>query len=60
MAANIVLPVPTWARIAIVLVALAAFVGSVVGVWFGNVYALAVVIPSSILACKAVRFAFNR
>lgn len=60
MAANIVLPVPTWARVAVVLAAVTLFGGSVVAVWLGNVAALWVVVPSSVLACKAVRFAFNR
>jgi hypothetical protein len=59
MAANI-LPVPTWTRIVAVLASLALFSGSVVAVWLGNVGALLVVLPSAFVACRAVRFAFNR
>jgi hypothetical protein len=60
MSANILWPVPTWARVAIVLASVAFFGGSVVAVWLGNVAALLVVIPSAVLAYRALRFAFDR
>ena len=54
------LSVPIWTRILIILVVLGLLAGSVISVWMGNLFALLVVTPCTILALRALSFAFGK